>query len=109
MNKAFVDKVKEYVDHGIEISKDAMGKVCNSVEDFGERSSIRLEITTLQTKKKKAFRTLGETVYNKLCVEKVSTLDVNDESLSALLASIETLSNDIAAKEEQLAMMTKKE
>ncbi len=108
MDKEFVNKIKSYVDRGIEKSKTAVGKMCAGVEDFGQQSTVRLEITSLQSKKKRLLSQLGTVVYESFAEKKLETVSADSAEVAELVKQLQTVCDDIAVREQQLAAMTKK-
>ena len=50
---AFIDKVKDFMDKGVEVSKTAITKAGDAVQDFSEKSVIRIDIKKLESKLEK--------------------------------------------------------
>ena len=42
MEESVLEKMKEYFDKGIEVSKDAITKASGAVQDFGDKSVVKI-------------------------------------------------------------------
>lgn len=99
---AFLDKVKEYFDKGIEVSKDALSKAGDAVQDFGDKSVVRIEIKQLESKLNKEYSSLGTQVYNLYSANKDEPLRFDDAHISGVLDEIQRLLNEIDARRNAL-------
>ena len=65
---AFMDKVKDFMDKGVEVSKSALSKAGEAVQDFGDKSVTKIEIKKLENKLEKLICELGSYVFDKFLI-----------------------------------------
>lgn len=99
---AFMDKVKNFMDKGVEVSKSALSKAGEAVQDFGDKSVTKIEIKKLENKLEKLICELGSYVFDKFDAEKVDILSSSDDKVQAIITSINEIKNQIASKNEEL-------
>lgn len=99
--KAFFDKVKRTFDRGIRASKKALGVAGDAVQDFGDKSVLRIEKMQLETKQKKQFEMLGEYIYKNFS-SKNSSIKSGDEKIAVFIKEIKRLDEEIKIREEGL-------
>lgn len=109
---AISEKIKEYVDKGLEVSKTAFDKgvdaskkafdkASNAVQDFGDKSILKIEKKQFESKRDNEYAKLG-----KRCAEKFfagEEVNASDEDAKIILDEIARLTNEIKAREETLA------
>lgn len=109
---AIGEKIKEYVDKGldasktafdkgVDASKKALSKASNAVQDFGDKSVLRFEKKQFEGKRNDEYAELG-----KLCAKKLfdkKTVQASDEAVKAVLDEITRLNGEIASREKMLA------
>jgi hypothetical protein len=98
----FIDKMKEYLDKGVEISKDALSKAGEKVVDFSGKSVVRIEISQLESKAQKELLALGTLLYEKLSIKGASSVEKTEPEISSALAIIDKLRAEIEAKKAEL-------
>jgi len=96
------DDLKEYVNKGLNASKDALNKAGKAVSKFGDESILKLEISQLKSQIKKDKAALGDLAYDAFITEEKSSLEASDEKVAALMESIKKAQKEIEGKEEQL-------
>lgn len=99
---AFMDKVKDFMDKGVEVSKSALSKAGEAVQDFGDKSVTKIEIKKLENKLEKLICELGSYVFDKFDTEKVDILSYSDDKVQSIITSINEIKNQIASKNEEL-------
>ncbi|MBR5866798.1 MAG: hypothetical protein IKZ04_02695 [Spirochaetaceae bacterium] len=99
---AFLEKMKEYFDKGIEVSKDAITKASGAVQDFGDKSVVKIEIKQLESKLNKEYISLGNQVYNLYLQNKDEPLSYDNAYVSGVLAEITRLTQEIEARKNSL-------
>ena len=75
---AFLDKMKEYLDKGVEVSKEALSKAGDAVQDFSDKSVTKIESHQLVSRQNKEYRSLGHAVL-KFFEENLSTKRIVDD------------------------------
>ena len=98
----FINRMKDYLDKGVEVSKDAISKAGEKVADFGGKSVVRIEISQLESKAQKELLTLGTLIYEKLSIKGESSVDKSDVEISAALAVIDKLRAEIESRKSEL-------
>lgn len=99
---AFVDKVKDFMDKGVEVSKTALTKAGEAVQDFSEKSVIRIDIKKLESKLEKLINELGSYVFDKFNSEYAESVYASDEKVASIIKNINEVKNQIASKTEEL-------
>lgn len=94
-------KLKSFFNKGAEASKNAFEKAGDKVQEFSDKSVVRLEKKQLETKLEQKYAEIG-----KLIEESASEINLsseeNDGKLKAFLEEVKTLKADITEKEEAL-------
>lgn len=107
------DKVKECIDKGIEVSRDvfskgvdlskkALSKAGDAVQDFGDKSVIRMERHQAETKRGELIKELGQIAVSCFITDKNDTLSASDEKVTIVLKEIVRLDGEIARRNEVL-------
>lgn len=91
----FFDKMKDFMDKGIEVSKEALIKAGSKVQDLGDKSVTKIETVQLQHKLEKEFSLLGLQVWDVLCQQKESSIQVSDARISGIVEEISRLKNEL--------------
>ena len=99
---AFVDKVKDFMDKGVEVSKTALTKAGEVVQDFSEKSVIRIDIKKLESKLEKLINELGSYVFDKFNFENAESVYASDEKVASIIKNINEVKSQIASKTEEL-------
>ncbi|AEE17159.1 hypothetical protein [Treponema brennaborense] len=100
---AFLNKMKDYLDKGVEVSKDAFSKAGEAVQDFGDKSVLRIEIKQLEGKLNREYESLGEHVYGFFETNAAESLSADDSEISGILAEIKRLRAEMEKREDSLA------
>ena len=99
---AFIDKVKDFMDKGVEVSKTALTKAGDAVQDFSEKSVIRIDIKKLESKLEKLINELGSNVFDKFNSENAESVYASEEKIASIIKNINEVKNQIASKTEEL-------
>lgn len=59
---SFINKLTDFLDKGVDMSRDAITKAGDVVQDMGSKGVLRIEILQLKEKQNKEYRDLGMTV-----------------------------------------------
>lgn len=59
---SFLNKLTDYLDKGVDMSRDAITKAGDVVQDMGNKGVLRIEILQLKEKQNKEYRDLGMSV-----------------------------------------------
>ena len=103
----FFNKMKNYLDKGVEVSKDALLKAGEKVQDFGDKSVNRIEISQLENKIQKEILKLGQFAYNSFTKENCQTICVENENVEKILKEIAFLNEEIEQKKALLKDLSK--
>ncbi len=98
----FINRMKDYLDKGVEVSKDAISKAGEKVADFGGKSVVRIEISQLESKAQKELLTLGTLIYEKLAIKGALSVEKSDVEIASALAVIDKLRAEIESRKAEL-------
>jgi len=90
MNK-IVDKMKNYLDKSVEVSKDTIGKAGDVVQEFGDKSITKVEKIQLEQKLKREYLELGKKCYEIIGNDNNFSGLATDISIADLIVSIKTI------------------
>ena len=99
---AFMDKVKDFMDKSVEVSKSALTKAGEAVQDFGDKSLTKIEIKKLENKQEKLICELGSFIYDKFNSEKIDNISELNEEIQSIISKINEVKSQIASKNEEL-------
>jgi malonyl CoA-acyl carrier protein transacylase len=99
---AFLDKMKEYLDKGVEVSKEALSKAGEAVQDFSDKSVTKIESHQLVSRQNKEYRLLGQAVEKFFAENPGASLSADHSVISGILEEIKRLEKEIAQREEIL-------
>ncbi|MBP3708993.1 MAG: hypothetical protein J6I73_01080 [Treponema sp.] len=110
----FSDKIKKYLDKGVEVSKNAfdkgvevsktaISKASNAVQDFSDKSVVRIERRQFETKRDEQFAVLGKKVAEKIINENAQSIKADDEDVIAIIEEIKHCNEELARRDEALA------
>ena len=99
---AFLDKMKEYLDKGVEVSKEALSKAGDAVQDFSDKSVTKIETHQLISRQNKEYRALGQAVLKFFEENPSATLSADNSLISGIMAEIQRLEKEIVQREESL-------
>jgi hypothetical protein len=94
----FIDKMKDYFNKGVEVSKDALSKASEKAQDLGEKGVLKLEISQLENKAEKEFISLGKKVYELFIIDGQTSLSAADGQISGIIGEITRLKNEVAKR-----------
>lgn len=98
---AFKEKFKEYVEKGVEVSKEAFSKAGAAVSKFGDESVVRIEKHQYENQLKEELQKLGEIVFS-MCGTDVSSFDAQNPDFLATVEKIKNVKAEIRDREESL-------
>ena len=95
---AFVEKMKNFFDKSVEVSKSAFEKAGDAVQDFGDKSVTKIEIKKLETKLEKQYAEIGKFIFD-LSKNNADFSDLNEKpEFSSLIESAESVKKEIEVK-----------
>lgn len=74
----FSEKFKKFFNKSVEVSKDALSKAGTAVQDFGDKSKLRIEIKQLENKLQKEYAKIGINVFEYFDKTEESLVKNND-------------------------------
>lgn len=115
---AIGDTIKQYFDKGVtasktafdkgmEASKTALNKASNAVQDFSDKSVVRIEKHQFETKKEEQLLFLGKKVFERFSSDAASALHSDDADIAAIVAEVKHCDEEIAKREAALAQKPK--
>lgn len=102
---AFLDKMKDYFSKGVEVSKDALSKAGDAVQDLGDKSVLLIEIKQYESKLNKELLSLGQQVYSIYHENGDELVKFDDVQVSGIIAEIKRLKAEIAVRREKIQEM----
>ncbi len=96
---AFSDKIKEFVEQGLAVSKDVLSKAGDKAKEWGEMGVLRMEIIQLRSQAQKLTAKLGAIVYETLVEKGQSSVTKDSPALRDTLLQITTLEKQIDERE----------
>lgn len=96
------EKLKTSMDKVLESSKKALGKAGNAVQDFSDKSVIRIEKHQFEVKKDEQIKKLGTLTYEKFINDDTASLSAGEETVIAIIEEIRRLNAEIAQRDEKL-------
>lgn len=99
---AFLEKMKEYLDKGVEVSKEALSKAGDVVQDFSDKSVTKIESHQLVSRQNKEYRALGQAVQKFFEENPTATLSADNSAIGGIIDEIQRLEKEIAQREEIL-------
>ena len=98
----FKEKFKFGMEKVVESSKKALAQAGSAVQDFSDKSVIRIEIHQLESKRDEQVKLLGDLAMSRFLAEGTQTLSSDEEAVSAILEEVKKLDKDIAEHNEKL-------
>lgn len=110
---AFLDKMKVYLDKGVEVSKEALSKgvevskealskAGDAVQDFSDKSVTKIETHQLISRQNKEYKALGLAVQKFFDENPTGSLTGDNSLIQGILQEITRLEKEIAEREESL-------
>lgn len=97
------NKLKGWFSKGAQVSKEAFEKAGNKVQEFSDKSVIRIEKKQLESKLDNKYKEIGEKVTSLIENKQISFENPEEESaIKTLLEEINKFKEDIKAKEDLL-------
>lgn len=98
----FWDEAKGWMQKGAEASKNAFEKAGDAVQDFSDKSVLKIEIKKLENKKNELFSQIGEITFNKLKADDNACINGNDIEVVEIIKKITELESEIERKRKEL-------
>ena len=104
----FKEKMKGGFDKFVLSTKKAFGKAGSAVQDFSDKSVIRIEKKQFESKRDAQYEKLGAYVAGIFLAGERTTVSKDEETVAAALAEIIKFNEEIKNREESLAAEAKK-
>ena len=105
--KAFKEKFLDFIDKSVDSSKRGIKKAGEKINDFGDRSVQKIELSQQKSKLEKLYKEFGKICFLELDKQDAlagSALGNSENSqIQDFYSRIKTLSNDISSREEKLS------
>lgn len=105
-SKDLETKFKEIGKKVAEVSKSAFDKASDKVQDFTDKSILKIDIKKLQSKKDELYKNFGERISKLLCNGSLKELEIENqeekENLLSIQNEIEELEKQIQQKQTEL-------
>lgn len=98
-SKKLESKVKEIGKKVAEVSKSAFDKASDKVQDFTDKSILKIDIKKLQSKKDELYKNFGERISKLLCDGTLKEFAIESQEEKEKLISIQ---NEILDLEKQI-------
>lgn len=103
MNKdGFEDKLRTGVDKFVKSSKKIISKAGSAVQDFSDKSVIRIEKYQLETKRDKKYCLLGKKAADVFFNNTSASFTTDEDGVLLLIEEIKHLNEEINYREQQL-------
>ena len=97
------EKFKQGVDKIVTSSKKAIGKAGVAMQDFSDKSVIRIEKHQLETKLEAEYIRLGELVAARFLAEPSASVSASEDTVASIIKEISRYNEEIKKREETLA------
>ena len=102
------EKFKKGLDKVFNKSKRALGKAGNAVQNFSDKSVIKIEKHQFESKKQEQICKLGQLAFEKFNNNDTAVLSASEESVVAIFEEIKKIDDEIAKRAELLKKEEKK-
>ena len=99
----FKAKFKDGLDKFVNSSKKAFGKAGNAVQDFSDKSVIRIEKKQYESKRDALYEKLGKMVSDSLIENPSVEIDFKSDEIVSIIENIKNFSAEIKSREELLS------
>ena len=96
------EKFKQGVDKVVTSSKKAIGKAGVAMQDFSDKSVIRIEKHQLETKLEAEYIRLGELVAARFLVEPSASVSASEDTVASIIKEISRYNEEIKKREDTL-------
>lgn len=89
-----LDKMKQFLDKGVDVSKDALKKAGDTVQDLGSKGVKKVEIFQLENQFKNELSILGSQLYAAF-KDGDETISITDSRIEGVLKELDRLATEI--------------
>lgn len=105
----FKETLKNYIDKGVEASKKGIKNAGAAINDFGDKSVLRIELNQLNGKLEKQYQEFGAAAYKVLTARNADKVDADNAQLKPLIDKIGETVKDIKKHEKMIKESDKNE
>lgn len=98
---SFSDRIKDFVDQGMAVSRDILSKAGEKAREWGEMGVLKMEIIQLRSQAQKQTAKLGAIVYETLVEKGQQSITKGSPTLKDVIEMIQELEKQIEEKEAQ--------
>lgn len=98
----FLEKMRTYLDKGVEVSKEAVKAAGEKVQDFGDKSMTFIEMKQLENRIEHSLQKLGLRVYEMYEEDAEADISVKDEIIQQCLKDLSYLNKEIDKRNSRL-------
>lgn len=106
--EGFKEKLNEGVDKVVSSAKKAIGKAGVAMQDFSDKSVIRIEKRQFESKREAEYIKLGELVAERFSADANAAVSASEEAVVAIMTEINHCTEEIKKRENALAEKTAK-
>lgn len=104
----FKEKMKNFFNKSVEVSKDALVKAGSAVQDFSDKSKVTIKIKQLEGKVQKEYASIGSKVFEFFTESPDASLTKENDILTTSFAEINRLDEEIEKLNIELEAMKEK-
>lgn len=97
------ETLKNFLSKSAEVSKNAFVKAGDAVQEFSDKSVVKLDKKKLEVQKSKKLADLGCLVYESFVKESKESFSISDDAAKLLIEEIKVLDNQIEEKDKILS------
>ena len=94
-----LDKISNYFDKGVKVSKEALLKAGNTVQELGSKSVTKVELIQLQDTLTKEYATFGKEVIDLLESNASAIITPEDDIVTTTLKNVATIKEEIEKRQ----------
>lgn len=95
------EKLRGFLSKSAEVSKNVFSKAGDAVQEFSDKSVLKIDKMKLENQKTKKMADLGDLVYT-LLQDENTTITLNTDKVKDLISEINKIESEIAEKTELL-------
>lgn len=104
----FVDGVKSFFGKSAQVSKKAATKAGTAIQNFSDKSVVKIEIKQFENKKKACYTELGKYVSESFLTQDKKTLKSTNQDVEKILLEIKKYDEEIKKRQNALVVVTPK-
>lgn len=101
--EGFKEKLNFGVDKVVSSAKKAIGKAGVAMQDFSDKSVIRIEKRQFESKRETAYIKLGSFVAERFSADENAAVSASEEAVAAIMVEIQHCTEEIKKRDDALA------